>query len=137
MRTQPLVLLADDSAEFKEIISAKLVAGGFEISEANNGNEAIAKAKALKPDLILMDIDMPEVNGTEAVLEIKSSPELQNTKVIFFSSMETPWPGMAGEDKDKVAQTLGAVTFLKKSDDLDTIVAKIKELVAQKAAPAN
>ena len=130
MRTQPLVLIADDSADFKEIISAKLVASGFEIAEAADGEEAISMAKALKPDLVVMDIDMPHVNGTEAVLEIKNNPDTKNVPIIFFSSMATPWPGMAGEDKSEVAKQLGAVTFLKKSDDLEVIVSTIKKLVA-------
>ncbi len=134
MRTQPLVLLADDNADFKEIISAKLVAAGFEIAEASDGAEAIARAKALKPDLIVMDIDMPHVNGTEAVLEIKNSPETKDVQIVFFSSMDHPWPGIV-EEKDAFAKTLGAVTFLKKSDDLDKVVATIKALVAAKAAP--
>jgi twitching motility two-component system response regulator PilH len=129
MRDHPLVLLADDNPDFKEIISAKLVAAGFEIAEASDGAEAITKAKALKPDLVVMDIDMPNVNGTEAVLEIKGTPESANVPIVFFSSLDKPWPGMAMEDKAQVAQNLGAVTFLKKSEELDVIVAKIKELV--------
>ncbi len=135
MRTQPLVLLADDNADFKEIISAKLVAAGFEIAEASDGAEAIARAKALKPDLIVMDIDMPKVNGTEAVLEIKNSPETAGVQIVFFSSMDHPWPGIT-EDKDEFAKTLGAVTFLKKSEDLDVIVTTIKKLVSEKQIPS-
>ncbi len=128
MRQQPLVLLADDNADFKEIISAKLVQQGFEIAEANDGEEAIAKAKALKPDLIVMDIDMPHVNGTEAVLEIKGNADTKDIPIIFFSSLEHPWPGNVSADKTEFAKDLGAVTFLKKSEDLNVIVETIKKL---------
>ena len=134
MRNQPLILLADDSAEFKEILSAKLTAAGFEIAEASDGEQAVAMAKELKPDLVVMDIDMPHVNGTEAVLDIRNNPDTKDVPIVFFSNMETPWPGLAHEDKAAVAKTIGAATFLKKGDDLDKIVATIKSLVAQKPA---
>lgn len=134
MRTQPLVLLADDNADFKEVISAKLVQIGYEIAEASDGGQAIEMAKALKPDLIVMDIDMPHVNGTEAVLDIKNTPETAQIPIVFFSSLEHPWPGNVTEDKSQFAQSIGAVTFLKKSDDLSLIIATIKKLVEQKAS---
>jgi CheY-like chemotaxis protein len=132
MRTQPLVLLADDNADFKEIISAKLIVAGYEIAEAKDGAEAIEMTKALKPDLVVMDIDMPNVNGTEAVLDIKNNPETAKIPIVFFSSLEHPWPGNVTDDKKTFAQELGAVTFFKKSDDLNLIISTIKEMVEKK-----
>jgi len=132
MREHPLILIADDDPDFKEILSAKLLASQFEIAEASDGAEAITKAKSLVPDLVIMDIQMPNVNGTEAVLELKHSPETKNIKVIFFSSLIYPWPGIKS-DNPQFAQELGAVTFLKKSDDLEKILATVKGLLA---APA-
>lgn len=129
MREHPLILIADDDPDFKEILSAKLLASQFEIAEANDGAEAITKAKSLVPDLIIMDIQMPNVNGTEAVLEIRQTPELKNTKIVFFSSLIYPWPGIKSENP-QFAQELGAVTFLKKSDDLDLIISTVKGLLA-------
>lgn len=134
MRTQPLVLLADDNADFKEVISAKLVQAGYEIADASDGAQAIEMTKALKPDLVVMDIDMPHVNGTEAVLDIKNNPETAKIPIVFFSSLEHPWPGNVTSDKTTFAQELGAVTFLKKSDDLSLIIETIKKLIEQKTA---
>ena len=129
-RETPLILLADDDKDFKEIISAKLLAEGFEIAEAANGAEAITKAKSLIPDLVVMDIQMPDVNGTEAVVDIKHTPETKDVKIVFFSSMNHPWPG-AKDENPEMAKALGAVTFLQKGQDLDSIVKKFKELVAE------
>src|SRR5574338_692235 len=120
MKNPPLILIADDDADFKEILSAKLLASGFQIAEAKDGQEAIQKAKSLIPDLVIMDIQMPNVNGTEAVLEIKSTPETKDIKIVFFSNLLYPWPGVKKEN-DKFASELGAGTFLKKSDELDAI----------------
>ena len=126
-RETPLILLADDDKDFKEIISAKLLAEGFEIAEAANGAEAITKAKSLIPDLVVMDIQMPDVNGTEAVVDIKKDPATKDVKIVFFSSMNHPWPGVKNSNPE-FAKALGAVTFLQKGQDLDSIVKKLKEL---------
>jgi CheY-like chemotaxis protein len=133
MREKPLVLIVDDNPEFKEIIAAKLVANGYEIAEGSNGAEGIAKAKALLPDLVVMDIEMPDVNGTEAVLEIKNNPGTANVPIVFFSSLDKPWPGMVGADRAEVAKQLGAVTFLSKGDDMTKVLATIRGLTEKKA----
>ncbi|PIR86666.1 MAG: hypothetical protein COU11_04105 [Candidatus Harrisonbacteria bacterium CG10_big_fil_rev_8_21_14_0_10_49_15] len=124
----PRILIADDDADFKEILSSKLLAAGYEIAEAKEGAEAVVKAKILHPHLVIMDIQMPGVNGTEAVLEIKGDPETKDMKIIFFSNLTYPWPA-ARTDNPEFAKGLGAVTFLSKSDDMDNVVAKVKELV--------
>jgi CheY-like chemotaxis protein len=132
MKNPPLILIADDDADFKEIISAKLLASGFQIAEASDGAEAITKAKSLIPDLVIMDIQMPNVNGTEAVLELKNTPATKDVKIIFFSSLIYPWPGVKA-DNPQFAQELGAVTFLRKNDDLEKIVATVKGLLSGSA----
>lgn len=133
MKNPPLILIADDDMDFKEILSAKLLAAGFQIAEAKDGAEAITKAKSLTPDLIIMDIQMPNVNGTEAVLEIRQDSQLKDTKIVFFSSLIYPWPGVK-EGNPEFAKELGAVTFLKKSDELEKIISTIKDLLTPPAA---
>ncbi len=133
MKNPPLILIADDDADFKDILSAKLLASGYQIAEASDGAEAITKAKSLVPDLIVMDIQMPNVNGTEAVLEIKHTPETKEVKIMFFSSLIYPWPGVKA-DNPEFAKELGAVTFMRKSDDLDKIVATVKSLLTPAAS---
>lgn len=135
MKNPPLILIADDDADFKEILSAKLLASGYEIAEASDGAQAVTKAKSLIPDLVIMDIQMPNVNGTEAVLELKHSPETKDVKIIFFSSLIYPWPGVKS-DNPQFAQELGAITFLKKSDELEKIIATVKGLLTG-TAPAS
>lgn len=135
MKNPPLILIADDDSDFKEILSAKLLASGYQIAEAGDGAEAITKAKSLIPDLIIMDIQMPNVNGTEAVLELKHTPETKDVKIAFFSSLIYPWPGVKS-DNPEFAKELGAVTFMKKGDDLEKIVATVKGLLTGPTATA-
>lgn len=133
MHTPPLILIVDDDADFKEILSAKLLASGFEIAEASDGAEGITKAKSLIPDLVIMDIQMPNVNGTEAVIELKENSATKDIKIVFFSSLIYPWPGVKTENP-AFAKELGAVTFLKKGDDLEKILSTIKGLLATPAS---
>jgi len=129
MHNPPLILIVDDDPDFKEILSAKLLASGYEVSEASDGAEGITRAKSLIPDLVIMDIQMPNVNGTEAVLELKYASETKDIKIIFFSSLIYPWPGIKA-DNPEFAKEIGAVTFLRKSDDLEKIIATIEGLLA-------
>ena len=128
MRNAPLILIADDELGFLEILGAKLKRNGFLIAEAHDGKEAVEKALNLKPELIVMDINMPNENGTEAVLDIVRNPETKNAKIIFFTSMKDPWPAFK-KDSPQVAKELGAAEFLNKSEDLDKIVEKVKNLL--------
>ncbi len=128
MKNPPLILVADDDKDFKEILSAKLLAAGYQLSEASDGQEAITKAKSLIPDLIIMDIQMPNVNGTEAVLDLKHNAATKDIKIAFFTNLLYPWPGVKKEN-DMMAQELGAVHFMKKSDELSDILKKVKEIL--------
>lgn len=130
VHTPPLILVADDDPDFKEILSAKLLAEGFKVAEADNGTQAISKAKSLLPDVVIMDIQMPELNGTEAVIELHNNPETQHLNIVFFSSTVHPWPGIAS-DNAETAKELGAVTFIKKDEDLAVIVKMVKDLIAK------
>ncbi len=126
MRNSPLVLIVDDDAGFQEIIGTKLKRSGFLVAEAHDGKEAIDKAALLSPNLILM----PHENGTEAVMDIlKNQDNNKNLKIIFLSSMNSPWPGLKEEDAVKVAKNLGASGYINKSEDLDKLIEKIKSFL--------
>lgn len=125
MHTPPLILIADDSPDFRTILAEKLKASGFLVAEATDGAEAVSRALNLKPDLVIMDIQMPNENGTEAVLDIKRNPETKDAKIVFFTNLQDPWPGIKAQSP-KVAKELGAADFIRKSDDLDVMVKKIR-----------
>ncbi len=138
MRSQPLILITDDDVGFQEIVGAKLKRSGFLVAEAHDGREGAEKAANLHPDLILMDINMPGENGTEAVLDIIANPETKNTKVVFLTSQTDPWPAFKTA-APKVAAELGAADFINKSEDLERVVEKVRKFLAAAkpgAAPA-
>jgi two-component system alkaline phosphatase synthesis response regulator PhoP len=90
------VLVVDDEQDIVEIISYNLVQAGYEIATANNGNEAIRKAKIFKPALILLDVMMPEKDGMQTIKEIRSNPELDATVVIFLTALSNEANEIAG-----------------------------------------
>ena len=90
MAEQKLILIVDDEPAFREIFGAKFAADGFRIETAENGQIGIEKAKALKPDLILMDVNMPVMDGATAVLKFRDDPETKDLKVVFLTNLGDP-----------------------------------------------
>jgi len=135
-RTKPLILLADDSDDFREVVATKLMASGFDVAEAKNGAEAVEKAHDLRPDLILMDIQMPgELNGIDAAFKIKEDPEEKDTKIAFLSGMENPWPAFSGE-RTAVSKQIGMEDFILKTEDLDVVLEKVMGFLSAPVAAA-
>ncbi len=80
------VLIVDDAAFMRMLLKDIITKAGFEVvGEASNGKEAVEKYKELKPDIVTMDITMPEMNGIEAVKEIKKIDP--NANIIMVSAM--------------------------------------------------
>jgi CheY-like chemotaxis protein len=130
MADQPLILVVDDEAAFREIFSMKLTADGFRVETAENGQIGLEKAKQLKPDLILMDVKMPVMDGPTAVLKLREDPELKDTKVAFLTSLGDPRLEMQ-EMNRKISQDFGVQEYLRKTDDLDLLHDRIKALLVK------
>lgn len=81
------ILIVDDEPDIVEFISYNLRNKGYLINTANDGVEAIRKAKEFKPDLILMDIMMPNKDGLETVKELRVLPEFEDTAIIFLTAL--------------------------------------------------
>lgn len=125
---KPLVLIADDDADIRSILRIKLEAEGLRVAEAQDGQAAIDKSKQEHPALIVMDVRMPVMSGTEAVSLIKEDPKLRDIKIVFLSNFGEEDEINAWLDQ-KYAKELGAMDYMKKSEDLAKIVAKIKQLL--------
>lgn len=125
MSTVPKILMVDDDLDLSSIMSMKLQAEGFDIKTVNDPEVALETVKTYRPDLLLLDINMPGMNGTEYLIELRGIPDMKKIKVIFFTSMSNPWPVF--KDRDRIAKELGAVDFMEKSTDLSDVVKKIRE----------
>ncbi|WP_018614101.1 response regulator transcription factor [Segetibacter koreensis] len=81
------VLIVDDEADILEIISYNLVKEGYEILTAKNGLEALEKIGPFKPDLVILDIMMPKMNGVEVCKILRSKPDYNDTLIIFLTAL--------------------------------------------------
>jgi two-component system alkaline phosphatase synthesis response regulator PhoP len=90
------ILLIDDEQDILEILSYNLEKEGYQVFTANNGNEGIVKAKEIIPDLILLDVMMPEKDGIETCQEMRQIKELQKTLIVFLSARSEEFSQLAG-----------------------------------------
>jgi CheY-like chemotaxis protein len=91
MNENKKILVVDDEPDIRELVKAVLVddIGGVEFYEASNGAEALDKAREVKPDLIIMDIMMPKLDGLEACRRLREDPNLENIPVIILTVKST------------------------------------------------
>jgi len=125
----PYILIVDDEPDFREIFAAKLSAAGYQIDTAENGQLALEKMAQRRPDLVLMDVKMPVMDGAAAVLKMREDPNLATIKVAFLTSLGDPRLDMK-EINRKFSEEFGAQGYLKKTDDLDTIADEVRKLVS-------
>lgn len=117
------VLLIDDSPMQQKIARIYLEKGeGYEMFTANNGKEGVALARVEHPDLILLDIEMPEMNGEEALKIIKADIDLNDIPVIMCTGNED----LVMEEKTRA---MGAVAFIKKPHGFSTLKNIIKDII--------
>ncbi|WP_427338656.1 response regulator [Caloranaerobacter sp. DY30410] len=115
------ILIVDDAAFMRMMIKDILNKNGYEvIGEADNGAKAIEKYKELKPDLVIMDITMPEVDGIQAVKEIKKFDE--NAKIIMCSAM-----GQQAMVIESIQA--GARDFIVKPFQADRVIEAVKKVL--------
>jgi CheY-like chemotaxis protein len=93
--TRPLVLLVEDYEDAREMYRAYLEFSGFDVATAGDGREAVQKAREIQPDVILMDLSLPVMDGWEAARALKASPDTADLKIIALSahSAVTAWAG--------------------------------------------
>ncbi len=118
------IMLVEDDNNLREIYQARLLAEGYEIVAAKDGEEALAMAVKEKPDLIIADIMMPKISGFDMLDILRSTPETKDTKVIVMTALSQ------AEDKAR-ADKLGADRYLVKSQvTLEDVAKAAKEVLA-------
>ena len=116
------ILLVDDEPDILEIIGFNLTNEGYNVLTAENGLEGVKKAKKEKPNLIILDVMMPEMDGIEACEQIRSIPDLEDTIVTFLTAR--------GEDYSQVAGfEAGADDYITKPIKPKVLVSKVKALL--------
>ncbi|MDP2027824.1 PleD family two-component system response regulator [Sulfuriferula sp.] len=115
------ILIVDDSPTERFFLADLLGKNGYEINMAENGTEALEKAKLLKPDLILMDVVMPGMNGFQATRAISRDDEVKHIPVILCTTKN--------QETDKIwGMRQGAIEYMTKPIDGAALLQKIRSL---------
>ena len=112
------ILIVDDSPTERHVLNDMLTKSGYEVVASDNGEDAILKAKALKPDLILMDVVMPGLNGFQATRAISRDPDTRAIPIILCTSKS--------QETDKIwGMRQGARDYIVKPVNRDELLEKI------------
>ena len=113
----PKILVVDDDPDIVEILRYNLSLAGYEVKSASNGKECLKKAKLFIPELILLDVMMPEMDGIEACSLLKEIPSLINTRIIFLSARNEDYTQLSAFDAgadDYISKPVKPKILLKK-----------------------
>jgi len=122
--TMTKILVAEDERDIRDLIAFTLRFAGYEVVTASNGEEAVERAAAESPDLILLDVRMPRLTGYDACKIIKADPNLTDVPVIFLSAKGQESEIQAGLDA-------GAEEYLLKPFAPDELTKRIREILAK------
>src|SRR6185437_5833288 len=122
MREPARILVVDDVADNVEILRMRLSTLGYDVVEANDGQEALASIAADPPDLILLDVMMPKIDGLEVVRRLKADKSLPFIPVIMVTAKTTPKDVVAGLEA-------GADDYLTKPIDHGALIARVRSML--------
>jgi adenylate cyclase len=125
MHNPPRILIVDDSETNRDLLVSRLGPHGFDLVQAADGEEAIETAKATRPDLILLDVVMPKLDGVEATKRLKADASLPFTPIILVTSKTDAKDVVAGLEA-------GADEYLTKPVDSTSLLARVKSMLRVK-----
>lgn len=121
------ILVVDDQVEIVDLTATVLRAEGFDVETAGNGRDALHRAFSSRFDLVLLDINMPEMDGWETLRLLKADDRLTGVPVVMFS--------IKGEIRDQVhGLQLGAAGYITKPYAVDELVGQVREVLTESPA---
>ncbi len=115
------VLVVDDEPHVRILLKSRLEANGFSVATAYGGMQALEKVKEEKPDLILLDIVMPDLNGYEVAKQLKADPETAKIPIIIFTASNV-------RELEEQCRTLGVDYVIMKPFSPEVMLGMVKEL---------
>ena len=119
------VLLVDDDMEFCEAAKLLLESRGYEVPTANDGKEGLDKTRSERPDLVILDVMMPEMNGYDVCVVLKADPELKQIPVVLLTGVDqkifktayTQYMGLMTEADDYIAKPVEPEELVRRVED--------------------
>lgn len=128
-KTSPLVLVVEDYQDAREMYAAYLVYSGYRVAEATNGIEAIEKTHELMPDIILMDLALPRMDGWEATRQLKTDERTRHIPIVALTGHALP-------GHSEGARQAGCDAFVTKPCLPDALVAEVERMLASRREQA-
>lgn len=122
------ILIVDDEPDILELIEYNLNKEGYQVYLAHNGQEAVAEAKKVLPDLIILDVMMPKMDGIEACRIMRTMPEFKNTFMVFLTARSEEYSEIAGFN-------VGADDYIAKPIKPRALVSRINAILRRNQAP--
>ena len=116
------ILIVEDTNEQRDLVSMYLEMNGYHVEVANDGLQGLAQARKLKPDLILMDLGMPKMDGYQMIAELRADERLKEIPIVVISA----WTAATHRDRAKAA---GADGFITKPFELGHILSTVQKYV--------
>jgi two-component system, OmpR family, alkaline phosphatase synthesis response regulator PhoP len=124
------ILVVDDDPDILELVEFNLSREGFDVSTARNGREAITLARQTEPDLVLLDVMMPEMDGMETCRELREMPTMNNVLIAFLTARNEDYSQIAGFDA-------GADDYIAKPIKPRVLMSRVKALLRRNSGVAD
>ncbi len=122
MAGKPRILLVDDEPNIVKMVGKRLEVAGFDVLVALDGQEALAKAQQERPDLIVLDLMLPKLNGYEVCTRLKQDPRYQQIPIVMVTAK-------AQEKDEKLGMECGANAFVRKPFRAQELLERIRALI--------
>ncbi len=135
------ILIIEDEAQVRELLGRRLQAHSYETQEAENGKVGLEKAKQLKPELIILDLNMPEIDGIQVYQRLRQDPDTAKIPVLFLTALSAGGTmteqslAIIASAKHRV-QLTGKYAVMGKPYDAQQLLETIRKLLGQESAPA-
>lgn len=123
MNASTKILIVDDEPEVLLILDKRLSNAGYQIIKADNGRSAVRRAREERPDLVILDIDMPEMDGGEVAAVLRESEETKDIPILFLTCLATK------EDQERDSRTNGNSAFMCKPYNPEDLLAEIERIL--------
>lgn len=117
-----VVLNVDDSASVRQMVKLTLSGAGYEVIQANDGSEGLARARDTVVDMVVTDLNMPNMNGLTLICELRKLPAYKGVPILFLTTE-------SDEEMKKQAKAAGATGWITKPFQQDQLVAVIKRVL--------